>query len=190
MNDWNLSPLMIYPGTPPGASRCVVEAALRRQPMGFDLHFMLKNARDGVVIPAATLPQRRDGLWQYTCAEVFLAPVDGCEYMEFNASPSGEWALYHFADYRAPAPTLTAEMPLIQVEWDGADLHVSAQLEMSDWPLPWLRGELRAGLSAVLELADGTRVYHALAHPRDVPDFHDARGWCAGLAAVDRGQQT
>ena len=40
---------------------------------------------------------------------------------------------------------------------------------------------LEVGLTAVLEAADGQLAYHALHHPLERPDFHDARGFMLRL---------
>ena len=42
-----------------------------------------------------------DYLWEGTCLECFVGG-SGTEYIEVNASPTGQYALYHFQDYRQP----------------------------------------------------------------------------------------
>ncbi|WP_131667783.1 hypothetical protein [Psychrobacter pygoscelis] len=42
-----------------------------------------------------------DYLWEGTCLECFIGGF-GTEYVEVNASPTGQYALYHFQDYRQP----------------------------------------------------------------------------------------
>lgn len=52
--------------------------------------------------------QRRDELWRQTCFECFVSASDSKEYVELNVSSTGDWALYHFDDYRQgmrPLPT-------------------------------------------------------------------------------------
>ena len=44
---------------------------------------------------------RTDGLWRHTCFEAFIAAAVRPEYWEYNLSPSGAWAAYHFTGYRA-----------------------------------------------------------------------------------------
>lgn len=43
-----------------------------------------------------------DYLWQRTCLECFIGGPTS-EYIEINVSPAGQYALYHFLDYRQPA---------------------------------------------------------------------------------------
>ncbi len=42
----------------------------------------------------------RDELWKKTCFEAFLTLPDSEDYLEFNGSPSGDYALYKFLTYR------------------------------------------------------------------------------------------
>ena len=42
-----------------------------------------------------------DYLWEGTCLECFIGGF-ATEYVEVNASPTGQYALYHFQDYRQP----------------------------------------------------------------------------------------
>ncbi|MEX1236897.1 MAG: hypothetical protein WD994_01370, partial [Pseudomonadales bacterium] len=43
-------------------------------------------------------PQRIVGLWEHTCFEVFIGPVDESEYTEINLSPAGDWNAFAFDD--------------------------------------------------------------------------------------------
>lgn len=61
----------------------------------------------GLVWPEAkAAPGFVSGLWQSTCFELFIAaaPHQGqaTPYLEFNFSPSGDWALFAFTGYREP----------------------------------------------------------------------------------------
>ena len=55
-----------------------------------------------------------DYLWQKTCLECFIAPHHGTEYVELNASPCGQYALYQFTDYRTPS--LMPPTPLLTTD--------------------------------------------------------------------------
>ncbi len=70
-----------------------------------------------------------DYLWQRTCLECFMTTnlsdkdANTNHYIEVNASPSGEYALYQFADYRTPSvlppkPLLKADgVTPVAVHW-------------------------------------------------------------------------
>ena len=53
-----------------------------------------------VMSPQANRPDRRHGLWEATCFELFLAPKNSPRYWEFNLSPDGHWNVYNFQAYR------------------------------------------------------------------------------------------
>ena len=130
------------------------------------------------VIPKLSEPWRADELWRTTCFEAFLRPAGADSYREWNFAPSGNWAAYDFSKYReGMAKADVGAPPYIRMEdnftwWTvGATIAVDADPK---WGL---------GLSAVLEEADGTKSYWALAHPPgDKPDFHHPDCFAAQLA--------
>ena len=52
-----------------------------------------------VDFPLAREGRHADRLWTSTCFECFFLRADG-QYVEFNFSPSSEWAVYEFKGYR------------------------------------------------------------------------------------------
>lgn len=129
-----------------------------------------------LAVPERAAPRRAERLWERTCFEAFVAPVDGDRYCELNFSPSTEWAAYAFDGYRqGMRPLRLGAPPSIGVEQTADELHVTADVELgalagAGWP--W-----RIGLTAVVEDRTGGRAYFALRHPRATPDFHDAAGF-------------
>jgi hypothetical protein len=129
------------------------------------------------VIPKVSEPWRADELWRTTCFEAFLREAGGEPYREWNFAPSGNWAAYDFSSYREDMTKAdVGSPPYIRMEdnftwWTvGATIAVEAD---RIWQL---------GLSAVLEEADGTKSYWALAHPSgDKPDFHHPDCFAAQL---------
>jgi len=120
-------------------------------------------------LPAPLPPGPADGLWQHTCCEAFIAE-DGDGYREFNFSPSGQWAAYRFTGYRERDATFVADAaPQIDLTRlaDGFELHASLPAAL----LP-PGGVPQIGLTAVIEAADGSKSYWALAHCAAQPDFH------------------
>lgn len=128
-----------------------------------------------IVWPPPAAPTRTDGLWKTTCFELFLR-FDGDErYVEFNFSPSGQWAAYVFAGYREGMTPLAITPPSIQRLTDG--VQVACDLSVL------ARGARRMALTAVIEARDGTKSYWALAHPPGPPDFHHPTCFAARLPA-------
>ncbi|MCP9926805.1 DOMON-like domain-containing protein [Cyanobium sp. CH-040] len=141
--------------------------------LGYDLCGPLEQLR---IPPLQAVPLRRDGLWQHTCLEAFLA-VPGREgYWELNLAPSGDWNWYQLDGYRRnlrPDPALEA-LPLA-VEHSTGALRLQASLPL---PPPLAEAEeLELALTAVLEHADGGLSYWALVHPAGDADFHWRGGW-------------
>jgi hypothetical protein len=118
--------------------------------------------------PAAA-PQRRDGLWQHTCCEIFIAAADTPAYVELNFSPGGDWAAYAFSGYRQPAQLPQGAPPSIatQAGPDGFSLLTAVDANFLPAAPRW-----HVGLSCVLEDINGQRSYWALKHAGEQPDFH------------------
>lgn len=128
------------------------------------------------VIPEAEDPSRTDELWKTTCFEAFLRETGADRYQEWNFAPSGQWAAYEFSGYRDDMAELdVGAPPYIRMEdnltwWTlGATIAVEAG---KSWEL---------NLTAVLEEANGTKSYWALAHAPDKPDFHSPDCFVAKL---------
>jgi hypothetical protein len=124
-------------------------------------------------VPPPATPRFADGLWRHTCCELFVARKGATAYHEINLAPSGEWAAYAFRGYRERAPLETAGLdPGIVVERSSGALELEATLRLERLSPGHARGPLALGLSTVIEQADGTLSYWALAHPPGRPDFH------------------
>jgi hypothetical protein len=125
--------------------------------------------------PSAS-PQRCDGLWQATCAELFLARPGQTAYREFNLSPSGDWNVYQLQDYRQglrPDPAWTA-LPLTRHDSQGMvqlQLNTCLPPDLSETPV------IEVAITAVLQGRDGACGYWALRHPGPEADFHRRDGF-------------
>ncbi len=154
-----------------------LHARAERQGSQLHLRYRLSGPLDQLRMPPpAAQPQRRDGLWQHSCLEAFLAVAGQEDYWELNLAPAGHWNLYRLDGYRRnlrPDPALAA-LPL-EVERSAEGFELRAAL-----PLPPAladAAELELALTAVLEHGDGGLSYWALAHPPAEPDFHWRGGW-------------
>lgn len=149
--------------TAPDGPVSALEVEYSRDGLLLWLRFIADGDPDAAAWPVLVPQARADDLWKHTCFEVFVQTADG--YVEYNLSPSGQWASYRFTGYRdgmAPAEEVATVWGL-----DAGDDYVAleAQIEL---PLD----AARIGLSAVIEAADGSKSYWAVAHPGDKPDFH------------------
>lgn len=131
-------------------------------------------------LPAAASPERADDLWQHTCFEAFVREAASSEYSEFNFSPSGEWAAYHFEDYRSGMRNADVSAPAIAGSSGQTHYALHVAFDLPGAP-PW-----RLALSAVIEETNGRKSYWALAHAPGKPDFHHADAFAYELAPRER----
>jgi hypothetical protein len=165
--------LVAHPDFPPAAARNIVVDLVGGRKTA-RLTFTIERGEQ-VVLPTPALPTRADDLWRTTCFELFLMLDDDERYVEINLSPSTRWAAYAFDGYRDGRTALDIAAPRIERLPDG----IAATLNLSALP----HGELRMGLSAVVEETGDTLSYWALAHPPGAPDFHAAACFAARLPA-------
>ena len=165
--------------------------AVRPRPGRLDLAFVVSGGIRDLHMPEHTWAGRADELWRRTCFEAFVrGPKSAGGYLEFNFSPSTQWASYAFSGYRSgmrvarelPAPRLEA-----RASEESFELRASLDLEASDLPpgKPW-----RIGLAAVIEEANGRRSYWAIAHPDGAPDFHHTAAFALNLPPGATARET
>lgn len=176
----NEYPLICHPASP-----CAVVASL-----AVSLHW----SADGALIlsyrlvgepgrlrfPETQPTASADNLWQHSCFELFIAEETGEGYREFNFSPSTQWAAYRFPTYRERDFSFALpDAPQISFRRlaDGCQLDV--QLAAAAMPTS---ANPRLGLNAVIEAADGSKSYWALAHGAGQPDFHHAQNFALTLS--------
>lgn len=157
-----------------------------RQPGGgLGLSYRLTGQVSNLAIPPLQLaPGRWDELWRQTCFEAFVRVPGTTAYREFNFSPSGDWAIYHFRAYRQSMSSPTVVIPpRIHLSQDAGFLQLDVELT------PELLGEAamsatdwQVGLCAVVEAQSGEISYWALNHPPGAPDFHHDDGFALRLA--------
>ena len=125
-----------------------------------------------VMIPMpADMPVRKNGLWEETCFELFVAEKDSSRYREFNLSPAGHWNVFRFESYRKGMQEDTAigSLPF------GVQRHpsvLSLSLEMDTNRINRPSQVMEVGLSAVIKYKNGNTSYWALTHLGQQADFH------------------
>ncbi|MDY6922612.1 MAG: DOMON-like domain-containing protein [Pseudomonadota bacterium] len=144
-----------------GAER--LEVHVERDGLLLWLRFVVWGEVERIAWPREAAQARADDLWRHTCFEAFVATDDG--YVEYNLSPSSQWASYRFDGPRMGmrAADEVATVEGLDGAWDMMALEARIELP---------HGAKRLGLSAVIEGLDGAISYWALAHPSAKPDFH------------------
>jgi hypothetical protein len=139
----------------------------------FKLQYDVFGAVDQLALPTPTGPERMDNLWRKTCFEAFVGAEAARGYLELNFSPSAQWAVYTFENYRFDMgkPELVAQ-PIIETSTAIDSLELVVMLDL--YGLPALDADsLEIGLSAVLLEKNGRQSLWALSHPSGHPDFHN-----------------
>jgi len=177
-----------------------VEVRIERVEDGWQFEYFFALPGLCVPVPSAT-PTRRDELWRSTCAECFVR-VGTSAYLEFNFSPSGDWAAYFFDDYRkgmrAHRWAGDEDAQALRVRFDTLEGETLQEGETPQDAVFCLRvwmpfaavtvaaSGLPISLCVVTETTAGLQ-YWALRHPRAGeadgarPDFHHPGGFVGTL---------
>ena len=170
------------PGSTTTSGRVCVDTALGDGYLKLVYHWRSGSAA-AILQAHSANPQRRDELWRTTCAELFIAlddePYMGGPYLEFNFSPTGDWAAYRFDATRSgmrPHVWQGDEAPRVSLTDSSEGFAMAVLL-----PLAALRaGSHPVAYASVIETSEGLS-YWALKHPTDRPDFHHPQSFAALL---------
>lgn len=178
--------LLPHPNADPGAVQGLVQSlsvdVIRPAADGLSLRYHLTADLSALRLPDPHPALRVDGLWRHTCLEAFIASSGDHEYWEYNFSPSGAWAAYHFTAYReGMAPLMKGAPPEIQSQTHAESLVLDVKLDLSWLARSPAARSLRLGLAAVIEDRAQVLSYWALKHPSAKPDFHHADGFVIEL---------
>lgn len=135
------------------------------------LHYDLFDALSQVVLPPANPPERQDNLWQTTCFEFFLGIQNSSQYWEFNLSPSGNWNVYRFSDYRTGMQEETAFTSL-PFQIDVKEKRVSLTIDLNLDAIVPPTQTLDVAITTVIQIIPHDITYWALHHSGTEADFH------------------
>ena len=128
--------------------------------------------------------ERQDNLWEKTCFEAFIQPMDSKQYWEINVSPSGQWNVYHFQDRRQSMKP-ESRMRVVKSQFQSLSsssfsfqFEVDLSQALSNSPAT----EVRVGLCTILLHKDSTKSHWALAHKSPQADFHDPQSFLLSTA--------
>ena len=181
---WSLV-LSCHPETPASSVRGLAVCVSRRADGVLGLAFSLEGALAELNIPAPRAPGVGHELWRHTCFEAFIAAEDAPAYHELNLSPSGEWAVLAFRDYRDRVPFNAQEAPRVAVRRAGNRLAMDAVVGLGSLAPAYPSAPLRLAVSAVVEATSGALSYWALHHRAGRPDFHHPDAFVLRLPPPD-----
>lgn len=160
-----------------------VSGILSQHQQMVSLTFRVEGAHHFELPSLESAVKREMNLWEKSCFEIFIRPLNTEAYLEFNLSPNGDWNAFVFKDYRTPlmedgALTLapmqkdpvcaTTGIPRSDAPW-----RLDVQIDLSHLPKEFhLPANRMIGLSCVLKDLKGGLHYFALSHPGEKPDFH------------------
>lgn len=168
-----------HPSSPRSPVHEIVVGAARHDD-ALLLNYRIVGELGAMRMPELRPPVHTDGLWRQTCFEAFTGAAASTEYCEYNFSPSGAWAAYHFSGHRTDMqPLRSGRMPNFAFDMQDGALVLTAQVDLG-WLAPHGAG-VRLGVTAVIEDRSGQLSYWALKHPAGKPDFHHADGFILDL---------
>lgn len=171
-----------HPDTPESSVHHIEARVCRRPEGSMQITYAMHGTLDRLRIPPPALPARTDGLWRHTCFELFIKRAGGPAYHEFNFSPSGAWAAYSFAGYRAhAAPAEQVPNPHIEVSFRADRLTLEATVPLELIFPQHASVPIELAISAVVEELDGRLGYWALRHAPGKPDFHHPHAYALEL---------
>ncbi|NBB52994.1 hypothetical protein GVN24_32455 [Rhizobium sp. CRIBSB] len=151
-----------HPNTPSSAVERL-EVHIERDGLLLWLRFVVDGDVDRIDWPTIVEQGRADDLWRHTCFEAFVETDDG--YVEFNLSPSHQWASYRFDSPRSGMRRADEVATILGLHGAFDMVALEARIELP-------HGARKLALSAVIEGLDGEMSYWALNHPSNKPDFH------------------
>jgi hypothetical protein len=171
--------LLPFPGTRPVPFKISGTFFRRGNTFGLD-YYLLGQLTDIDIPPSADRPSRRIGLWEHTCFEFFLGPKDSNRYWEFNLSPSGDWNVFRFENYRQGLfeENAFSSLPFkVLVQPDSLCLVLEFDLDII---VPAAQN-LKMAVSTVIETKQGGITLWALTHPAPEADFHHKNSFIINL---------
>lgn len=172
-------PLRCHPSSPCPAIHAIKVAGQRLSDSLFSVSYELSGELDKIRIPPIADSIRRDELWRYTCAEMFVTIPDQEAYYEFNFSPATQWAAYEFSLYRQGMRPAECEAPTIRVNQSAATMVLQVEVNVPKGLA--VHAHWQVGLTMVIEDLHGQCSYWALSHADARPDFHRRESFIANF---------
>src|SRR5262245_22356564 len=123
--------LIRHPSTPCAYVREFTVSVSSRGNGQLAFQYRLEGDLDVLQLPPPQRSAQADGLWKQTCFEAFVRLPGARSYFELNFSPSSEWAVYAFDDYREgmrPVSPPSAPKVVFRRHEDSLEANVDVEL--------------------------------------------------------------
>lgn len=169
--------------------KTLVSGILSQHQQMVSLTFRVEGAHQ-FELPAMTEnASRAMNLWEQSCFEIFIRPLNTEAYLEFNLSSNGDWNAFVFKDYRLPlmedgalTPAPMDKAPICAstgIPRNDSAWRLDVQIDLSHLPREFhLPANRMIALSCILKDLKGNLHYFALKHPAEKPDFHHQESFC------------
>ncbi|MEM8832592.1 MAG: DOMON-like domain-containing protein, partial [Cyanobacteria bacterium P01_G01_bin.19] len=129
------------------------------------IKYILTGELAEIIIPQANKScDRRYDLWEHTCFEFFVRSKNSKKYWEFNLSPSGNWNVFYFLDYRLNIAEEQAFKSFpFEITQNPESLTVEAIVDLEKIDIGDRKLDL--AITAVIEDKTEKLSYWALTHP-------------------------
>jgi hypothetical protein len=124
-----------------------------------------------IITAPSDTPTRKNELWQDTCFEFFLGIKDSPCYWEFNLSPSSDWNVYSFDDYRQGMQE-DVNFTTLPFSVQQSEECCAIALDIDLDKIVSIEQKIELAISSVIKTNDGEISYWALTHKGKEADFH------------------
>ena len=154
-----------------------ITGCIRRPKDRLSIRFEVAGDLSLIAIPEPSENRcRKNRLWEKTCFEFFVGIGNMPAYWEFNLSPSGDWNVFRFKDYRNENSGNRLEEEggyrslAIRTRMDTECFLLDLDLDLGRIAPPDLILEI--GVACVIELKNSEVRFFALNPAGPKPDFH------------------
>lgn len=153
--------------------KITITSSCIRQNQQLKITYLVKGDLSQIVLSdvSKNLGKRKHDLWQTTCFEFFFAIFNDPKYWEFNLSPTGDWNVYSFTNYRRGMKESATFLALpIETVRDSDSYQISTTINLKTI----ISGQvpLDLAVTTVIEDINNNLSYWAIIHPGNQPDFH------------------
>jgi len=116
------------------------------------------------------LGKRKDNLWKSTCFELFLASKTNKKYLELNISPSLDFNIYKFSDYRLGMKNEN-NLEILEINRKKEDNYFALNFIIRKKTIFNIK-DIIFNISAIIKYSNDKSMYYAINHDEKKPDFH------------------